>query len=110
MTKGTRLPEDWTLPQSWKNWALAQRPDLDPDRIAEEFRDFWISKTGQNATKLNWEATWRNWVRRQKQHQEPALKPQSHAIRQQPRVSRQQWQDTRRIAQHHLANLKRALK
>ena len=48
--KGTRLPEDWKLPEQWRNWALAERPDLNPDKIAEEFRDFWIAKAGANAT------------------------------------------------------------
>lgn len=29
-----------------------------------KFRDFWTAKTGQDATKADWQATWRNWVRR----------------------------------------------
>lgn len=108
--KGTRLSEDWQLPEDWKNWAIAQRPDLNVLQIAEEFKDYWISKTGQSATKLNWCATWRNWIRRQKQFQQPVYKPQSHAIRHQPRVSKQEWQQTRQVAQQYLANLKRVLK
>jgi nicotinamide mononucleotide adenylyltransferase len=31
---------------------------------ADQFRDYWIAKAGAGATKLDWEATWRNWVRR----------------------------------------------
>ena len=29
---------------------------------ADKFRDFWVAKT-KDATKLDWEATWRNWCR-----------------------------------------------
>ena len=28
------------------------------------FTDYWNAKTGQDATKRDWDATWRNWIRR----------------------------------------------
>lgn len=31
--------------------------------VAEKFRDHWLSASGQKGVKLDWEATWRNWVR-----------------------------------------------
>jgi len=65
--RGTRLPTDWSLPDSWKMWAKAHRPDLNPIDVAASFYDYWISKPGAGGLKLNWEATWRNWVRSQKQ-------------------------------------------
>ena len=65
--RGTRLPADWSLPDSWKMWAKANRPDLNPIDVAASFYDYWISKPGSGGVKLNWEATWRNWVRSQKQ-------------------------------------------
>jgi hypothetical protein len=64
-TRGTRLQEDWVLPSDWKTWAEKERPDIDVDSVAEDFRDFWIAKAGSSAVKLNWEATWRLWVRKQ---------------------------------------------
>jgi uncharacterized protein YdaU (DUF1376 family) len=64
--RGTRLPIDWVLPTEWKDWAKAERPDLFIDSVADQFCDFWVAKTGPNATKLDWQATWRNWVRNQK--------------------------------------------
>jgi hypothetical protein len=33
---------------------------------ADKFRDHWHAKAGQGATKLDWEATWRNWCRNSK--------------------------------------------
>jgi hypothetical protein len=35
--------------------------------VGEQFRDYWSAKAGSGATKLDWQATWRNWVRNQKQ-------------------------------------------
>lgn len=29
--------------------------------VALTFRNYWTSKTGAGATKLNWERTWQNW-------------------------------------------------
>lgn len=66
-TTATRLPADWRLPKSWGQWALEERPDLSADdvrREAEIFTDYWHAKAGADARKANWEATWRNWVRR----------------------------------------------
>jgi uncharacterized protein YdaU (DUF1376 family) len=65
--RGTRLPKDWICENSWAEWARAERPDLNITKVAESFYDYWISKPGAGGVKLNWEATWRNWVRSQKQ-------------------------------------------
>jgi uncharacterized protein YdaU (DUF1376 family) len=64
--RGTRLPQDWTLPLEWATWAIQTRPDLSPQKVSEVFHDHWISQPGQKGVKTNWEATWRNWVRNQK--------------------------------------------
>jgi hypothetical protein len=29
-----------------------------------KFRDFWQAKAGADACKVDWDATWRNWIRR----------------------------------------------
>lgn len=64
--RATRLPGDWLLPKSWGEWALAEFPHLTHEFIRQEagkFRDYWCSKP-KDATKLDWEATWRNWIRK----------------------------------------------
>ena len=33
-------------------------------RELEVFRDYWCALGGQRATKIDWQATWRNWVRK----------------------------------------------
>lgn len=65
--QGTRLPEDWVLPRDWGDWALAEgwTENVIRDQ-ADRFRDYWISKTGRDATKRDWLATWRNWMRNAK--------------------------------------------
>lgn len=63
--RGSRLPTDWTLPDEWKQWAEKERPDLLINTVADGFRDFWISKPGAGGVKLDWQATWRNWIRSQ---------------------------------------------
>lgn len=62
--KGSRLPEDWTLPDEWRRWAGAHLPENGIDEQADRFRDYWIAVPGAKGCKLNWQSTWRNWVRR----------------------------------------------
>jgi hypothetical protein len=66
-TKGSRLSADWVLPKDWEDWAKQERPDLNLWSVGEQFRDYWSAKAGSGATKLDWQATWRNWVRNQRQ-------------------------------------------
>lgn len=61
----TRLPNDWTLPSEYRDYCIIKRPDLNPDDVAEVFRNYWIAKAGVNAKKLDWYATWCNWVLKQ---------------------------------------------
>jgi hypothetical protein len=61
--KGSRLPADWILSDEWREWAASERPDLDPDKVADSFRDFWVGKPGKDGRKSDWFATWRNWIR-----------------------------------------------
>ena len=65
--RATRLPKDWELPPEWMSWALTEFPGMPQQFAAAEaakFKDFWLGKSGQNGTKNDWLATWRNWVRR----------------------------------------------
>ncbi|UTO29217.1 YdaU family protein [Bartonella harrusi] len=60
--RGCRLPDDF---EPDYDFAIAE--GLPPERVKVEiakFRDYWKAKTGKDATKTDWQATWRNWVRR----------------------------------------------
>jgi uncharacterized protein YdaU (DUF1376 family) len=62
----TRLSEDWQLPDEWAVWAKQERPDLNPNKVADSFKDYWIAQPSSKGKKANWLATWRNWIRTQK--------------------------------------------
>ena len=64
--RGSRLANNWVLPNEWEYWANKQRPDLNAMQVADQFKDFWCAKPGKDGVKLDWAATWRNWVRNQK--------------------------------------------
>jgi uncharacterized protein YdaU (DUF1376 family) len=64
--KAQRLKID-ALPQEWAEFCKKERPDIKPDAIWNQFKDYWIAQGGQKGAKLDWFATWRNWVRNQKQ-------------------------------------------
>ncbi len=63
--KGARLSPDFQAPQDWIDFATEERRWTPEDTAAEvdNFRDFWVSKPGADASKLDWKATWRRWVR-----------------------------------------------
>ena len=65
--RGTRLPSSWNPLQATVDWASLQRPDLDLRATVDRFRDYWTAQPGQKGVKLDWEATFRNWVRNEKQ-------------------------------------------
>lgn len=79
--RASRLSTDWVLPSAWGRWAISQGHSEATIRLeADKFRDFWCSKSGTDATKLDWEATWRNWMRNSRSapgHGPPAAKPPS---------------------------------
>jgi len=65
--RGTRLPEGWTPERSQANLKAEHDSSLTPDELSsqlERFRDHWAAQPGSKGTKLDWQATWRNWVRR----------------------------------------------
>ena len=67
VSRGSRLPSPFSLPDEWKDFCRQERPDLDPDAVAAKFSDYWHGKPGKAGTKLDWLATWRNWVREERQ-------------------------------------------
>ena len=61
--RGSRLPSDWKPSDEDLQFCKTERPDLGPEKTADRFRDYWVSQPGSKGVKLNWPATWRNWVR-----------------------------------------------
>lgn len=65
-SRGSRLPSTWEPDGDLKVWAIAERPDLDLTETVARFRDYWASVPGSRGVKLDWPATFRNWVRQEK--------------------------------------------
>jgi len=65
-SRGSRLPQDWNPSQQLKDWATKKRPDLDIAELIEMFKDHWVAVPGSSGSKLNWDSTFRNWVRKEK--------------------------------------------
>jgi hypothetical protein len=72
-SRASRLAPDWK--PSDTGWQFAvnsvgeQRAAVERDK----FRDFWIGKGGASGRKLDWEATWRNWIRTASERPTPKL-------------------------------------
>jgi hypothetical protein len=61
--RGSRLAQDFFFPKEWCDFLVEQRPELNAQQTFEKFKDYWIAQAGQKGVKLDWFATWRNWVR-----------------------------------------------
>ena len=64
--RGSRLPAAWEPDAEQVKFCRQERPDLLPAATAARFRDYWIAQPGAKGVKLDWSATWRNWVRNEK--------------------------------------------
>ena len=60
---GKRLASDFSFPKEWEEFCQQTRPELSPVKTFDQFKDYWIAQAGQKGVKLDWFATWRNWVR-----------------------------------------------
>jgi hypothetical protein len=61
--RGQRLQPDWIPSEATRAEMATQCPLVDLHAEHVKFIDHWIAKTGRDATKLDWDATWRNWIR-----------------------------------------------
>lgn len=59
----TRLPADWLPTDGDASYCKTKRPDLLLHEVAERFRDYWLGCGGK---KVDWNATWRNWVQNER--------------------------------------------
>ena len=62
--RGSRIPDDFTPSLDAVAWAIEECPDISIDQETAEFIDYWRAVPGQKGVKLDWDATWRNAMRR----------------------------------------------
>lgn len=60
--RGTRLAPDWQ--PTAEHTKLGVELGVDTPGEAEKFRDYWTAESGQRASKRDWDAAFRNWLRK----------------------------------------------
>jgi uncharacterized protein YdaU (DUF1376 family) len=61
--RASRLPDGWK-PQQEDIDEAKRVLGANASREFQKFRDYWKAQPGQRGVKLDWDATWRNWVRK----------------------------------------------
>lgn len=69
-TRGARVNPDWYPSQSVIDTIKTEYPNLDLRAEHNDFIDYWLGVSGQRGTKLDWDATWRKWMRKQGREKE----------------------------------------
>ncbi len=60
--RGTRIPKDFQITTEMSQWASTKAPNVDLELETVKFKNYWESKAGRDATKLDWVKTWQNWI------------------------------------------------
>jgi hypothetical protein len=63
--RGSRIDPEWKPSDADKNFAKQEGfNDFEIHREANKFKDYWMACAGAKGIKLDWPATWRQWIRR----------------------------------------------
>lgn len=71
----TRLPEGWELPERWRLWTQRERPHWSGDQIeaiATTFAAYMRSRPDDRGLSVDWFASWRLWVLREREPRKQA--------------------------------------
>jgi hypothetical protein len=74
-TRGSRLPTAWVPSAETVAVIKTECPSVDPKTEHAVFVDYWIAQPGQKGVKTDWDATWRNWMRRKQADTTKGAKP-----------------------------------
>jgi uncharacterized protein YdaU (DUF1376 family) len=62
-SRGSRLPNDWALPDDWFEWTRVTFPGSTAEQVRIEglkFANYWTAIPGAKGCKANWKRTWQN--------------------------------------------------
>jgi hypothetical protein len=63
-SRGSRLKPDWVPSAESVALIRTECPTVNAQSEHVVFVDYWIAQPGAKGVKTNWDATWRNWMRR----------------------------------------------
>jgi len=63
--RGHRIPNNFAVTDDMRDWGIAKAPGVDISEATEKFINYWKARSS-NATRLDWVATWRNWILNEK--------------------------------------------
>lgn len=95
----TRIPADWQMTAEMADYARTMGID-DPNRTAEDFKDYWTTLAGGRALKLEWPLVWRKWCRKTLDMRADALPPRTNGHNTAPPAQRDAaaWAEARAAA------------
>ncbi|GAA5198639.1 hypothetical protein [Microbacterium jejuense] len=64
--RATRIPDPFLLTADMKAWAVTEVPHVDVTHATKQFVDYWRAASGRTATKKDWLAAWRYWLRNER--------------------------------------------
>lgn len=91
VSRGTRLPETWNPSESLWTWGKTKLPEDALRFETAAFKDYWAAQPGSKGVKLDWDKTWKTWVREAVRRRE-RFKPKSNVVEYKPR-SGPKWTD-----------------
>lgn len=59
---GCRIPDDFEPTEEMVEWAKTNTPGVSISLENQKFKNYYKAKSGKDAAKLDWEATWQNWL------------------------------------------------
>jgi hypothetical protein len=86
--RGQRIPQPFIIDEPMREWVAQQ--GWDPSWVlkhTQRFENHFIAKTGRDATKLDWRATWRNWLLKEADDRRPPSSNDEHAERYMQRLA-----------------------
>jgi hypothetical protein len=65
--RASRIPDDWRPSPEARQFSIDELGEQRAKNEFAKFCDYWRAKGGKDATKLDWNLTWRNWIRTAKE-------------------------------------------
>lgn len=75
ISRGGRIPDGFPAGPEFA-WCRGSRPELEPERVGQVFRDFHLAR---GSTMKDWAAAWRTWVGKERALAQPRASPWASA-------------------------------